>query len=159
MYKKIIMMAIISSSTTFALDMQRNFYDGAEEIEAMNASMNRAIKEHRRAEDIAIKNDPLSPKLITLDDFKETKDSYILEQNIEDANQTKVDVKLNNRELTISTETTKIEKKEFGESKTISSSSHTLSIPENADEGKMNKSYSNGLLKITFPKRVLKRWH
>ncbi len=133
------------------IDIQKNIYDSAEEIMAMDEKMNRAIAEHNR--ESLDWNDSIKLEVISVNDFEEREDSYILEREIPDFKNTKLEVKLNNGELTISTKTTKIEKTEFSESKTINSSSSSLFLPTDADDTQMKKSYVDGILKIEFPKK------
>ena len=162
MYKKIIKITplffVFSSFPLFAdIDLQKGMYDSAKEMMAMDEKMNRAIDEHNKLNPNW--DESTEVKVISVNDFEERENSYVLEREINDVNNTKVDVKLENRELTISTETTVIKKTKFSESKTISSSSSSLSIPEDADENSMQKSYKNGVLKITFSKRKLFKNH
>ena len=152
------MMKLISLLLLFACipfladtDMQKGMYDSAEEMMAMDKKMNQAIREHNRLDPNW--NESLELKVMSVHDFEERKNSYILERKIDDMNQTKIDVTLENGKLTISTTTTTIEKTEFSESKTMSSSSTSLFLPNDADETKMEKSYENGLLRIIFPKK------
>ena len=156
MYKKMIkitpLLFLFNSLPLFAdIDMQKGMYDSAKEMMAMDEKMNRAIREHKKSDPKW--DESIELKVMSVHDFEEKKNSYVLEREIDDVNQTKVDVKLENGQLTISTTTTVIEKTEFSESKTINSSSSSLSIPNDADETQMEQSYKNGLLKITFPKK------
>ncbi|SFV56394.1 hypothetical protein MNB_SV-14-1752 [hydrothermal vent metagenome] len=163
MYKKIVKITplffVLSSLSLFAdIDLQKEMYEPAHEMMAMDEQMNRAIAQHRESNRI-LDESTGELQVTSMDDFEERENSYVLEKNIEDFNNTKVDVKLENRELTISTETTIIKKTKFSESKTMKSSSSSLSIPEDADENSMQKSYKNGVLKITFSKRKLFKNH
>jgi len=162
MYKKIIKLTpvffLFSSFPLFAdVDLQKGMYDSAQEMMAMDEKMNRAIEEHNKLNPNW--DDSIELKVTSVHDFEERENSYVLEREIADVNNTKIDVKLENRELTISTETTTVEKTEFSESKTTSSSSSSLFIPNDADEGSMQKSYENGVLKITLSKRKLFKNH
>jgi len=132
-------------------DMQKGLYDSAEEMMAMDEKMNRAIREHNRLDPTW--DESLELEVISVHDFEEKENSYVLERKIDEGNQTKIDVTLENGKVTISTTTTTIEKTEFSESKTMSSSSTSLFLPNDADETKMEKSYENGLLRIIFPKK------
>jgi len=156
MYKKYIsLMPLLFVSCMVSvsadIDMQKGMYDSAQEMMAMDEKMNRAISEHNKLDPKW--DESLELKVLSVHDFEERENSYILEREIDDVNQTKVDVKLENGKLTISTTTTIIEKTEFSESKTMSSSSTSLFIPNDADETRMEQSYKNGLLKIVFPKK------
>ena len=152
-YIKIIPLLLASYSVPILadIDMQKGMYDSAKEMMAMDEKMNRAIREHKQSDPKW--DESIELKVMSVHDFEERENSYVLEREIEDVNQTKVDVKLENGQLTISTTTTVIEKTEFSESKTINSSSSSLSIPNDADETRMEQSYENGLLKIVFPKK------
>ena len=156
MYKN--MIKVISLVFLFACiplladtDMQKGLYDSAEEMMAMDEKMNRAIREHNRLDPTW--DESLELEVISVHDFEEKENSYVLERKIDEGNQTKIDVTLENGKVTISTTTTTIEKTEFSESKTMSSSSTSLFLPNDADETKMEKSYENGLLRIIFPKK------
>jgi len=133
------------------IDMQKGMYDSAQEMMAMDEKMNHAIREHKQANPKWDESTEL--KVLSVHDFEERENTYVLEREIEENNQTKIDVKLENGQLTISTITTVIEKTEFSESKTMSSSSTSLFIPNDADETQMEQSYEHGILKITFPKK------
>ncbi len=156
MYKKYIkiipLCCVFYGVPIFAdIDMQKGMYDSAEEMMAMDKKMNKAIAQHNRVD--SQWDEPVELEVISVRDFEEKENTYVLEREIKDANRTKVDVKLENGKLTISTNTTIIEKTEFSESKTMSSSSSSLFIPHDADETKMEQSYKNGILKIVFPKK------
>ena len=159
MYKKYItiipLLCVCCSVPVWAdwtdINMQKGMYDSAEEMMAMDEKMNRAIRQHNTSDPKW--DESIELKVASIHDFEEKKDSYVLEREIEENNQTKIDVKLENGQLTISTTTTVIEKTEFSESKTMSSSSTSLFIPNDADETQMEQSYENGILKITFPKK------
>jgi HSP20 family molecular chaperone IbpA len=156
MYKKYmkvmtLLLASYSVPVLADIDMQKGMYDSAKEMMAMDENMNRAILEHKKSDPKW--DESIELKVMSIHDFEEKKNSYVLEREIDDVNQTKVDVKLENGKLTISTTTTVIEKTEFSESKSISSSSTSLFIPNDADENRMEQSYENGLLKIVFPKK------
>jgi len=133
------------------INMQKGMYDSAEEMMAMDEKMNRAIREHNKLNPKWDESTEL--KVASIHDFEEKENSYVLEREIKENNQTKIDVKLENGQLTISTTTTVIKKTEFSESKTMSSSSTSLFIPNDADETQMQQSYEHGILKITFPKK------
>jgi HSP20 family molecular chaperone IbpA len=133
------------------IDLQKGVYDSAQEMMAMDKKMNEAIEEHKRLD--TSWDDSGELKVISIHDFEEKENSYVLEREIKENNQTKIDVKLENGQLTISTTTTVIKKTEFSESKTMSSSSTSLFIPNDADETQMKQSYEHGILKITFPKK------
>jgi len=156
MYKKIIkvmpLIFIIYSTTLFAdIDRQRGIYDAAEEMMAMDEKMNRAIDRHNRLylDDEDLDQEPT----ITINDFEEKEDSYQLTREISDYNQTKIEVQLRDGILTISTTRRVTEKTDISESTTISSSASSLFIPTDADEYGMRRSYNNGILKITLPKK------
>ena len=156
MYKTIIkaisLLFIFNSLPLLAdIDIQKGMYDSAQEMMAMDEKMNRAILEHEKLNPNW--DESIELKVISVQDFEEKEKSYVLEREIKDGNQTKVDVNVENGKLTISTTTTVVEKTEFSESETTDSSSTSLFIPHDADETKMEKSYENGILKIRFPKK------
>ncbi|SFV51519.1 hypothetical protein MNB_SV-12-779 [hydrothermal vent metagenome] len=155
MYKNtiiILTIGLFGSLPIYAeVDMQKGVYDAAEEIIEFDKKMNRAIAEHNQI------NPEDETEAVTIEDFEETEHGYLLQRNIPDTNLTKVDVKLKDGMLTISTTTTEKETITSGTTTgyetTTTSSTTSLFIPNDADESKMEKSYENGILKITFPKK------
>ncbi len=138
----------IVSTLHAEIDLQKGIYDAAEEMIAFDEKMNQAIAEHNQYEE---------EMQIEINDFEEREDDYLLEQRIPDQNNTKISINIKDTLLTITT--TQIEKEDLinelnmSSITTISSSSTALFIPNNADATKMEKSYSHGVLRITFPKK------
>jgi len=90
-------------------------------------------------------------------DFEERENSYVLEREIEDNNNTKIELSINNGLLTIETTVREQEalQTETGVSyeTTISKSSTSLYIPNDADQDTMKDIYKNGILKVIFLKK------
>ncbi len=134
------------------IDLQKGMYDAADEMIRFDEKMNQAIAEHNQ---IDVNDEEQLHNMIN--DFEEREYDYLLEQEIPNSEHTKVEVKLENGLLTITT--SNIEKKQLIEELNISnittmtSTSTSLFIPNNANEYKMKKSYNNGILRITFPKK------
>jgi HSP20 family molecular chaperone IbpA len=117
--------------------------------------MNQAIAKHNQIDEA----DDAEMRLETMriNDFQETKDGYLLRRVIQNPKHTKVEVKINNGLLVITTTT--LEKDVIEEDLNISKISVmsafnvSLIIPPNADETRMRKSYRDGVLEVTFPKK------
>ena len=143
MYKYLIGVALCSLTLQANTDMQRGIYDAAEEMIRFDAKMSRAIMEHNQ---------------VGSEGFEETTRGYIFTKEM--LNNILVSAKVENQILTIviSTQEDKdiydaIEHSNISGFETImNASSFSISIPKNADESKMEKSYRNGLLRIRFPK-------
>jgi len=141
-------------------DIQRGIYDAADEMIRFDEKMNRAIAEHNHIDINENQNGS------TIEDFEEIEGGYILTQQIQNRDNVTIDVKVENGMLSIITTTSSNEDSEYlsgiiadsnisGFENTISSASTSISIPNDADETKMEKSYKNGLLKIKFPKKKI----
>jgi len=91
-------------------------------------------------------------------DFEEKENSYVLEREIEDSNNTKIELSINNGLLTIETTVREQEALEtetgVGYETTMSKSSTSLYIPADADQDTMQDIYKNGILKVTFLKKL-----
>jgi len=137
------------------VDMQKGVYDAAEEMIRFDEKMNQAIAEHNQidAEDDA----EMRLHAMMINDFEETEKGYLLIENIEDFEHTKVEVKIEEGLLIISTVTKEKEiiqeELNISEISTMSSFNVSLFIPNDADELSMEKSYNNGVLKVYFPKK------
>ncbi len=145
----IIFFFIATISLYADIDLQKGVYDAAEDIIDFDEKLNRLIAKHNGVE---YKKEDSSDIM----DFEEREDSYVLERNIEDNNNTQIELSLVDRILSIEItvrEQTKI-KTETGVSyeTTITQSITPLYLPQNADENTMQDSYRNGVLKITFKK-------
>ena len=149
---KIIKLIILSSLLLLAeVDMKKGVYDTADEMIKFDKKMNKLIAQHNKYSDKDIeemhKND------ISIEDFEDTPNGYELNQKIEDANNTKIDVDVLDGVLTITTKKRVRVAIENGYETTISSSKVSLFIPNDADESKIQSSYIDGFLKIIMPKK------
>jgi HSP20 family molecular chaperone IbpA len=156
--KNILTISILSlslSTLNAELDLQKSMYDAADEMMRMDEKMNRAIAEHNQID--PAEDEVMRLHAMTIEDFEETKDGYKLEQSIENPEHTKVEVSIEEDLIIITTTSVEneVDKNELNITKTMtmSSSSVSLLIPNDADKNKMEKSYENGLLKINFPKK------
>jgi HSP20 family molecular chaperone IbpA len=154
MYKNILFMTaglIVTLPIYAEIDVQKGMYDAGEEMIIFDKKMNRAIAQHNQI-------DLEDEEQLQVEDFEETESGYRLKRNIPDSKNTKVDVKLADGILIISTSTKEKEILDIdyiteGYESTISSSSISLFLPNDADDTKMSKSYKNGVLIVTFPKK------
>ena len=149
---KIIGLFLFSYLTLFAeVDLQTGVYDAAEEMMAFDEKMNKLIAAHNG-------EDYEEERVSSIIDFEEKEDSYLLEREIEDNNNTKIELSINNGMLTIDTTVKEQEalQTETGVSyeTTISKSSTSLYIPNDADQDTMQEIYKNGILKVTFLKKL-----
>jgi HSP20 family molecular chaperone IbpA len=134
--------------------MQKGMYSAAEEMIRFDEKMNRAIAEHNQL-NVEDKDEMRLNAMV--EDFEEIEGGYLLKRNIPESNSTKIDVKRNNGMLIITTTTMEQEginsESISGFETTLSSSSMSLSIPNDADENSMERSYEKGVLKIKFSKK------
>ena len=144
------MLLLLGNLPLFAeVNLQKSVYDAAEDIMEFDEKLNRLIAEHNGVE--YEKEDTSS-----IIDFEEKENSYVLEKNINDNNNTQIELSLKDRMLSI--EITVREQKKITTETDISyetsltQSTIPLYIPQNADENTMQDSYENGVLKITFKK-------
>ncbi len=147
----ILLISLCSSYSLAEENLQKTIYDGAEEMIRFDEKLNQAIREHNQIED----EDDIDLNNMQVNDFLETPQGYLLEQEIENYEETEVNVKIENDLLIISTQTLDKDffSTELNNTKvtTVSSLSVSLIIPNNADQNKMQKRYSKGLLTVTFP--------
>jgi len=153
--KVVLLMILINVGLYAEIDIQVGIYDAAEEMIRFDEKMNRAIAEHNRITPKEDEEMRLNDMMIS--DFEETKDGYKLEKEIQYPNETEVDVKLEDRMLTVTMTKTDREVVEnelnISDIMNMNSSSFSLLLPPDADENRMEKSYYNGFLKITVPKK------
>ena len=154
MYRYIMIAIIYSFAVIADTDMQKGMYDAAEEMIKFDEKMNQAIAKHNQLD---IKNEDEMRINAMVEDFEEVEGGYLLKRDIPENNNTKIAVKLENGMLSIITTTMEQEginnKSVSGFETTMSSSSMTLFIPNDADEKRMERVYENGVLKIKFPKK------
>ncbi len=153
MYKIIFSVFLLNSLMVADIDIQKNIYDGAEDIIRMDEKMNRAIAEHNQLtpeEDAQMRLN--SSKI---EDFQDMGDKYILEKDIPKS--AKIDLKIEDGMLNISTTTTQKEKiqTDLNVSYTtiITTSETSIPIPNDANQNSMQKRYKDGILVIIFDKK------
>ena len=148
---KIMILILIPLLLNAEVDMQKSVYDGANEMMNFDNKMNKLIAEHNQYNDKEVeemhKND------ISIEDFEDTPMGYALNQKIEDANNTKIDVDVLDGVLTITAEKKVRVAIENGYETIMTSSKVSLFIPNDADESKIQSKYLDGFLKITMPKK------
>ena len=131
-------------------NLQKGVYDAAEEMMQFDEKMNRLIAEHNGV-------DYEKEKMSTIVDFEETQNGYVLERDIEDNNNTQIELSLEDGMLTIEITVREQEEirteTEISYETTMSTSTMSLYIPSDADENSMNEEYKNGILKVTFLKK------
>ncbi len=145
------LMIIIPLLLSAEVDMKKSVYDAANEMIEFDNKLNNIIAEHNKYDDEDLKE--MRKNDISIEDFEDTPTGYELNQKIEDANNTKIDVDVLDGLLTITTEKKVRVKIDNGYETTITSSKVSLFIPNDADESKIESDYSNGFLKITMPKK------
>ena len=145
------LMIIIPLLLSAEIDMKKSVYDAANEMIEFDNKLNNIIAEHNKYDDEDLKE--MRKNDISIEDFEDTPTGYELNQKIEDANNTKIDVDVLDGLLTITTEKKVRVKIDNGYETTITSSKVSLFIPNDADESKIESDYSNGFLKITMPKK------
>ena len=133
------------------VDMQKSVYDSADEMIEFDNKMNKLIAEHNQYDDEDLKE--MHQNDISIEDFEDTATGYELNQKIEDANNTKIDVDVSDGVLTITTERKVRVAIKNGYETTMSSSKSSLFIPNDADESKIKSQYIDGFLTITIPRR------
>ncbi|HHD75565.1 MAG TPA: hypothetical protein ENK95_01920 [Campylobacterales bacterium] len=161
-----LLLLTIPLTTSFALvDIEKEMYEPAAEIEMLDEAMNKGIQEqHERnlrkpmliEENHSFYTDePLA--------FVLKGNQYILEKKISDVNNTTVKASIKDRKVTV-TETKKIEEVFIEDSVTLgsevtkkqyfeSTSTETLDIPLEADEKSFQTHYEKGVLSISLKKR------
>jgi len=153
--KNVTKLVLLSNVLLYAeIDMQTAVYDSAEEMMRFDEKMNRMIEEHNGQ---IFEDEEMEIFENRIEDFEELKDGYILERKINNSKNTKIELSLKNRMLTISAEASKKEKIIQGNmtsyETTISNSKVSLFLPNDADENSMVNSYKNGILTIKFRKK------
>jgi len=163
MNKKYLLTLILSCTTiTIASDSDsqnlKYMYEGAEEIEMLNKSMEAGMREHnQKVQPIIIQTSEHIIDSTPIENFQDRKNDYYLEKHIADAKNTKVKVTVVGNTIKIVT-TTDINKKVttpngIRESSYSSSTTEELPIPFNSNINKMTKEYKNGVLRISIPKK------
>ena len=139
----------------------QSLYDGANEMEMLNSSMERGIQQHNQTT-----TQPIETQIIeetTLEDnnpisgLKEDSDHFYYEETIPNSENSTVNIDVDGYKIIITTKTTHKEKtKEANGMHSIHSSSSSkmeLTLPYNADMNKVEKSYKDGIVKIVIPKK------
>lgn len=150
-FRKKVLIVFLFTVPVFAdINMQEGVYDSAEEMMRLDEKMNRMIAEHNQIDLVENQNS-------AIEDFEETATGYRLKQYIDDSNSTEVKVFLEGKTLKVSTvsrkkEVIKIENETSYET-TMSSSTTSLFLPEDADEKSMSYNYKNGILEVTLLKK------
>ena len=161
--QKNLIIAIILGTSIFVhaenMHLEENMYAPARDMMAMDAAMNKKIEERRalnRANPIVFKDDK-SFHEAPIAELVEHNNSYVLEQTIEDASETKIEVNVVGNMLNIKSTTTTKDSISTGNSSSsssyISTSTQSMTLPFDADGQGMEHQYLNGILKVTLPKK------
>lgn len=156
----VVTLAILSTLSLDATDMhlEEQMYAPARQMEMLNDSMNRGIEAQRKKnrENPIVFEDNQAFQDAPMVEFIDKGNQYLLEEPIEDANNTKVTVSISGNELSITMKTTRKDTMKSGNSSSSSSytstTSTTITIPADADARQMQHDYENGVLKVTIPK-------
>ena len=146
----IVILTLSTMSISAETNLQQGVYDAAEEMMQFDEKMNRMIAKHNGVD----YEEDSSSDII---DFEERENSYVLERNIKDNNNTQIELNLKDGVLNIDITVRKQEKIKEDEGvsyeTTLTKSTIPLYLPQDADENTLQESYENGILKITFRKK------
>ncbi|CAA6807066.1 MAG: Unknown protein [uncultured Sulfurovum sp.] len=161
----VLSLMILSTHLSALVDVEAEINAPVAEMKMLDDAMNKGIDEQRErnARRPMIIEDEMRFHQEPMFDFVLKGDSYILEKNVLDVNNTEIKTKLENRMLTI-TEVKKIEELIVEDSATLgtnstqkrffeSTTSQTLSLPNDADEKTLESYYNDGLLKVRVQKK------
>jgi HSP20 family molecular chaperone IbpA len=157
MKKYQIAILLFSSTLVLASDVDsmnlKSMYEGAEEVEMLNRSMEAGMQEHNQ------KVQPILTETVEhvvdntpIEDFQELEDNYYLEKLIEDSKNAKVEVTISGDNIKIVTTVTKNKDNGTAETSYSSTTIEELPIPHNSNINQMKKEYKNGILTISIPK-------
>ena len=149
--KKITILLLFSNLFLYAdITLQTSVYDAAEEMMKFDEKMNKLIAKHNGV-------DYEKQDMSSIVDFEERENTYVLERNIEDNNNTQIELSIKDGKLIIETTVREQEEirteTEISYETTMSTSSTSLYIPKTVDEASMYEEYKNGILKVTFLKK------
>jgi len=136
------------------INLSQGIYEAAEEMMRFDEKMNQAIAKHNGFDE----NDDDEMRLHDrVKDFEEIENGYRLEHEVEDAENAKLNVDIQDGILTIKTIVVDKEFMKLDLNSTYATTMHSYSfslfIPVDADLKRMEQTYINGLLKIVFPKK------
>ena len=140
----------------------QSLYDGAKEMEMLNSAMERGIQLHNQQQAQIVSEPQVIKETIveengTIPGFQEKEHEFYYEETIPNYQNTKVDIKAEGNKVIITTKTShKQERKKVNGVDIVQSSSSSrteLELPYNADINKVEKSYNDGVIKITIPKK------
>lgn len=158
---KITLTTLLLSSLTLLADnfnkhLEENLYAPAKEMmemqDTMTQEMNRlnAQPQHIKTLDgndtVAFTDEPMS-------ELQDMGEHYFLEKSISDANQSTVKVSLEDGMIKILITKVKVVKMSDFKQEMNATNTEMHSIPYDADISKLQSNYSNGVLKITLPKK------
>ncbi len=139
----------------------QSLYNGANEMEMLNSSMERGMQLHNQ-----IPTQPIETKIVeksmtedesAIPGLKEESDRFYYEETIPNSQTSKVKIEVVGHKIIIITQTTHNDQNQQTNSMNIihssSSSKMELILPENADMSKVKKSYKDGIVKIIVPKK------
>lgn len=152
---------LFSSLTLFADDfnnhLEENLYTPAKEMmnmqETMTQQMNKLNAQPQQIETLdgnatkAFSDEPMS-------ELKDMGNHYLLQKTISDANQSTVKVSIEKDMIKILITKAKIVKMSNFTQEMNATNTEMHSVPYDADAKKMQSSYTDGVLKITLPKKT-----
>lgn len=152
---KYLWVTLFFSINVFAdINLSKGIYEAAEEMMRFDEKMNQAIAQYNGFDAHDDEEMRLHDRV---HDFEEIEDGYRLEHEVEDVENSTLHVDVQDGMLMIKTTTVDKAFMSFelnsSHATTMSSYSFALFIPNDADIGRMEKSYINGVLKIIFPKK------
>ena len=139
------------------IDIEKELYEPVAEMQKMDETMNQTIEQRHQENQMlteqGVKNQIDEP----MPTFSLEGEQYVLTKNMDNPENTKVEVNLKGEMLNISTITTTT-KEVVTESGTQNSSfesttEESLSIPHDADASTFQQSYENGELRVTLEKK------
>jgi len=157
MYKKNItknLLLLLCTLPSYSeVNLQQGVYDAAEEMIRFDLKMNRLIEEHNQRN----LEEQSEMQENRVEDFEETVNGYLLKQSVDESKRMKIEVTLKDRMVFITTITKTQEVVTVGDERsyenTMSRSTSSLYLPQDADELSMRQEYKNGILEVTFLKK------
>jgi HSP20 family molecular chaperone IbpA len=160
---KITLSTVLLSTITITanVDLEKEMYAPAREMQMLDRAMERGMDEH---------NQKVQPIVTIIDEgttmdnspmvaFQEFDGEYRLTETIDNYKNTEIKVTIEGDSVKIEASTKESQKSNQGAFKEVSSTTtEVISIPFDGDSSKMKKIYRDGVLTITMPKKVRKKW-
>ena len=155
----IMSLAFLANTAVYAdfVDIQREVFEPIEEMRKMDEAMNRAIENRRQENKVSMEEQQAIEMEEPMPEFVLYDKKYVLTKDINDAEHTKVKVKLEQGMVTISAVTTVVKKivTETGtqDSSFQSTTEDSLSVPHDANPRSLKSTYKDGQLRVTLDKK------